>query len=241
MKILKDKVAIITGASRGIGFATAQLFEENGAKLVLTAKENLDALDVFTSAEKVRLDLSSKEDFDYLVKKTVKKFGSIDILINNAGIFKHKDFELITAEELTEMIDVGLKGPFLLLQKVVGQMKQQKKGKIVNVSSLSGRIGSSGAAHYAAVKAGIIALTKSLARSYGKHSIVVNRVAPSLIETDMLKHITNERLNNLIEAIPLKRLGRAEEVARAILFLASDASDYITGQTIYIDGGLSML
>ncbi|HAH20372.1 MAG: hypothetical protein A2Y00_08780 [Omnitrophica WOR_2 bacterium GWF2_43_52] len=241
MQTLRNKVTIITGASRGIGYATAQLFEENGARLVLTAKENLDALDVFTSAEKVRLDLTSEDTIDYLVKKTIKNFGCIDIFINNAGVFTHKDFELITAKELTEMIDIGLKGPFMLLQKIVGQMKQQKKGKIVNVSSLSGRIGSSGATHYAAVKAGIIALTKSLARSYGKHNIVVNSIAPSLIETDMLKHITKERLKNLIESIPLKRLGRPEEVAMAILFLASDTSDYITGQTLCIDGGLSML
>ena len=240
MQTLRNKVTIITGASRGIGYATAQLFEENGARLVLTAKENLDALDVFTSAEKVRLDLTSEDTIDYLVKKTIKNFGCIDIFINNAGAFTHKDFELITAKELTEMIDIGLKGPFMLLQKIVGQMKQQKKGKIVNVSSLSGRIGSSGATHYAAVKAGIIALTKSLARSYGKHNIVVNSIAPSLIETDMLKHITKERLKNLIESIPLKRLGRPEEVAMAILFLASDTSDYITGQTLCI-GGLSML
>ena len=241
MQTLRNKVTIITGASRGIGYATAQLFEENGARLVLTAKENLDALDVFTSAEKVRLDLTSEDTIDYLVKKTIKNFGCIDIFINNAGVFTHKDFELITAKELTEMIDIGLKGPFMLLQKIVGQMKQQKKGKIVNVSSLSGRIGSSGATHYAAVKAGIIALTKSLARSYGKHNIVVNSIAPSLIETDMLKHITKERLKNLIESIPLKRLGRPEEVAMAILFLASDTSDYITGQTLCIDGGLTML
>ena len=241
MEILKDKIAIVTGASRGIGRAIAERFQAEGAKLVLTAKDNLDLLKNFKNAKIIKLDLAKKKDIDLLVDETLKEYKRIDILVNNAGIFKQVDFELISEEELSDMINVDLKGPFLLLQKVIEEMKKQKQGKIINVSSLVGKIGSASAPHYAASKAGIIALTKSLARRYGKYSLNINAVAPSLIETDMIKQIPPERLNNLIESIPLKRLGAPQEVAALVLFLASPASDYITGQVISVDGGISMV
>lgn len=241
MDMLKDKVAIITGASRGIGLAIAKLFAAEGAKLVLTARENLAALKDFKDAKIIKLELSDRKSIDSLADETIKAFGRIDILVNNAAIFKQTDFEMISEEELKEVISIDLKGPFLLLQKVLIQMKKQKNGKIINITSLSGKIGSSSAPHYAAAKGGIIALTKSLARRYGPFNINVNAIAPGLIDTGMLKQIPQDRLNNLIDSVPLKKLGLPEEVASLVLFLASSHSDYITGQTINIDGGISMI
>jgi len=240
MGILENKIALITGASRGIGRAIAKAFEAEGAKLVLTAKDNIDLLKDFEGAKIIKLDLSKGKDIDFLIEETLKEYKRIDILINNAGIFKQTEFELITEEELNDIINIDLKGPFLLIQKVINHMKKQKKGKIINISSGAGKFGSSSAPHYAAAKAGIIALTKSLARRYGKYNLNINAVAPSLIDTDMIKQIPKDRLSNLVKNIPLKRLGTSQEVASLVLFLASNASDYITGQTINIDGGISI-
>lgn len=240
MNTLQDQVCIITGASRGIGLSAARLFKAEGAKLVLTAKNNLDSLKEFSGSKVIKFDLADKKSIEFLIGETLKEFKRIDILVQNAAVFYPVEFEEISENELDETIAVDLKGPFLLLQKVIRQMKNQQNGKIINISSLSGKIGSSGAAHYAAAKAGINALTKSLARRYGKYNITVNAVLPSLIDTDMIAQISKERLNRLIENVPLKRLGTPEEAARLILFLASPASGYINGQCIAIDGGLSM-
>jgi 3-oxoacyl-[acyl-carrier protein] reductase len=171
----------------------------------------------------------------------VDRFSKIDILVSNAGTFEVVDFEEIEESHFDEVMNLDLRGAFFLAQRVIPYFKKESRGKIINVSSLSGKIGSSSAPHYAAAKAGIIALTKSLARKYGKYNINVNAIAPSLINTDMVKKIPQERLDKLIEAVPLKRLGSPDEVAKLILFLATSAADYINGQTITIDGGLSMV
>ena len=244
MSILVGKTAIITGASRGIGRATAELFLKEGANLVLTAHQNVKLLNELAKNKQVlvvKADLRLKEDIKKLVKEAIDKFSTIDILVNNAGTFECVDFEEIEESHIDEVIALDLKGAFFLVQRAIPYFKKQGHGKIINVSSLSGKIGSASAPHYAAAKAGIIALTKSLARKYGKDNINVNAIAPSLINTDMVKKIPQERLDKLVEAVPLKRLGSADEVAKLILFLASDAADYISGQTITIDGGLSMI
>ncbi len=244
MGILEGKTAIITGASRGIGKATAELFLKEGANLVLSAHQNVKLLNDLAKNKQVlvvKADLRLKEDIKKLVKEAFDKFTKIDILVNNAGTFECVDFEEIEESHFDEVMSLDLKGGFFLAQRVMPYFKKQGHGKIINVSSLSGKIGSSAAPHYAVAKAGVIAMTKSLARIYGKDNINVNAIAPSLINTDMVKKIPEERLARLIEAVPLKRLGSPEEVAKLILFLASNASDYISGQTISIDGGMSML
>jgi 3-oxoacyl-[acyl-carrier protein] reductase len=189
----------------------------------------------------VKADLRLKEDIKKLVKDAIDKFSRVDILVNNAGTFEVVDFEEIEESHFDEVMSLDLKGAFFLAQRIIPYFKKEGSGKIINVSSLSGKIGSSSAPHYAAAKAGIIALTKSLARKYGKYNINVNAVAPSLINTDMARKIPQERLEKLVEAVPLKRLGSPDEVAKLILFLASGAADYINGQAITIDGGLSAL
>lgn len=241
MGVLKDKVAIITGASRGIGRAVASVFEAEGAKLVLTARQNLDALRDFKGAKIMRLDLLERQLIDLLVEETIKEFGRIDILVNNAAIFKQIDFESISEGELDTVLSIDFKGPFLLMQRVFTQMKKQRKGKIINIASGAGKMGSSKASHYAASKAALISLTKSLAKLGGPYNINVNTVAPGFIETDMLKDILLEKREVIESLIPLKRVGLAGDVAGAVIFLASDASDYITGQTICVDGGQCMV
>lgn len=241
MDILKDKVAIITGASRGIGLAIAKLFAAEGAKLALTARENLAALKDFKDAKIMKLDLADKKSIDSLADETIKAFGRIDILVNNAAVFKQTDFESISAEELDMTLSVNFKGPFLLTQKVLAQMKKQKSGKIINIASGAGKMGSSQASHYAASKAALISLTKSLAKLAGPHNINVNALAPGFIETDMIDAMLSDNRDYVESIIPLKRVGKPDDVAQAALFLASEDADYITGQTICVDGGHCMV
>lgn len=241
MNIFRDKVVIITGASRGIGLAIARIFAQAGAKLVLTAKQNTGLLDVFNDAKIVKLDLADKKGIDLLVDETIKSLGKIDILVNNAAVYRQADFETISEQDLDYILDVDLKGPFLLTQKVFTQMKKQKKGKIINIASGAGKMGSSKASHYAACKAAMISLTKSLAKAGGPYSINVNAVAPGFIGTEMISAVLLEKKEVIESMIPLKRIGRPEDVAGVVMFLASGDSDYITGQTICVDGGHCMI
>lgn len=241
MKSLQDKVAIITGASRGIGRAIASVFAAQGARLVLTAKENLDALKDFQKAKIMKLDLSDRRLICSLAEETIKEFGRIDILVNNAGILEQADFESISETDLDTILNVDFKGPFLLTQKVFAQMKKQKKGKIIFIASGAGKIGSSKASHYAAAKSAIISLTKSLAKLGGPYNINVNAIAPGFIGTDMINTMLSEKREFIESSIPLKRIGDVSEIAGPALFLAQDDSDYITGQTICVDGGHCMV
>ena len=232
---------IVTGASRGIGRAICELFASNGAKLIVTAKDNVDSLSEIKGALlSLKLDLSEEADLEKLVSETVKKCNRIDVLINNAGTFEQIDFEKITKENLDEMLDVNLKGPFLLAQKIIPHMKNQKSGKIINIVSGAGKMGSSKASHYASAKAGVIALTKSLAKAYGEFNININAIAPGFIETDMIKEMLGEDQDKIKQMIPLKKIGTGKDVAGLALFLASSDSDYVTGQTINVDGGHCM-
>ncbi len=249
MNTLKEKVAIITGASRGIGKAISELFLSEGADLVLTANQDVSSLMAFADlAEKigrrvvvVKADLSNKEDIDKIVTAALTNFTKVDILVNNAAYFKQTDFESISEEELDDIIDIDFKGPFLLMQRVFTQMKKQKMGKIINIASGAGIMGSSKASHYAACKAALISLTKSIAKLGGPYNIKVNAIAPGFIETDMTKELLSGGRDIIESSIPLKRIGTAQDISGIVKFLASSDSDYITGQTICVDGGHCMV
>lgn len=242
MNTLKGKIALITGASRGIGKAIAACFQKHGAQLILTVRQTPKLLEKdFKGAGIIRLDLSEYKTIGPFVSGIIKEFGRIDILVNNAGIFKQTSFEEISEEELDNMLGADFKGPFLLTQKVFAQMRIQKEGKIIFIASGAAKLGSSRAAHYAAAKSGLISLTKSLAKLGGQYGINVNAVAPGFIETDMIDSILSEKRDFIESLIPMRRIGDARDVAGAVLFLAQSGSDYITGQTICVDGGHCMV
>lgn len=241
MNDFQGKVIIITGASRGIGRAIAKSFYSQGARLILTAKENIDKLNDFPEAKKIKLDLSDSEAINQLVEEVVQEFRRIDVLVNNAGILRQKDFEFISARELDEMMNANFKGPFFLAQKTFSQMKKQKHGKIINIISGAAKLGSSRASHYASSKGALSSLTRSLAKLGGPYDIKVNAVAPGFIDTDMTADILAENRKQIESWIPLARVGQPEDVSGTVLFLAADKSDYITGQIVCVDGGQCML
>lgn len=237
MKILENKVALITGASRGIGFAIAKSFEKEGARLALTARQNMAALSEFKSAKAYRFDISDTGNIADLVRFVIRDFGRIDVLVNNAAIFKQVEFEEVTPRELTDIITADFEGVFLLSQAVFKQMKLQNGGKIVNIASVAAKLASGRASVYASSKAALISLTKSTAKLGGKFNINVNAVAPGFIATDMTKDMFQLRRQAIEAAIPFGRTGEPSDVAGVVLFLASQGSNYITGQTICVDGG----
>lgn len=241
MYILENKVTLITGASRGIGFAIARSFEKEGAQLALTAIQNLEILKEFKSAKVYEFDLLNQTIIQDLVKSVVRDFGRIDILVNNASVFKQTNFEDITAFELDNIIKANFEGVFLLTQEVFKYMKKQKGGKIINITSIAAQLGSGRAAHYASAKAAQGSFTKSIAKLGGLYNINVNAVAPGFIETDMIKDMLRDRREDIVASIPLARIGTPDDVAGLVLFLASNNSNYITGQTICVDGGFSMI
>lgn len=238
MNILKDKVAIITGASRGIGLAIARTFQAQGARLSVSANKSYAQLAAyFPEALTIKLDLSDIKSVLSLVDETLKRFGRIDILVCNAAIFKQQNFEDISEEDLRAFININFISSFLLAQKVFSEMKKNKRGKIIMISSGAAKLGSSKAMHYAASKAALISLTKSLAKLAGVYNINVNALAPGFIATDMTKDMLTNRRESIESLIPLKRVGSPDDVANLALFLASEDSGYITGQTICVDGG----
>lgn len=240
---LQEKTVIITGGARGIGQTTALKFANKGINIVIADIDN-EANETVKNIEElggkalyIKTDVSNKKEVQLLVEKTLKRFNSINILINNAGISQFNiDFEDIKEEEWDWMMNINLKGVFFCCQAVFPYMKSKRSGKIVNVSSIAAKTGGiKSGAHYAAAKAGVVALTKSVAKRGAPYGINVNAVSPGVIETDMTKNIAYE-----IGSIPLGRLGKAEEVAEVIYFLASDAARYITGEIVDVDGGMSM-
>jgi 3-oxoacyl-[acyl-carrier protein] reductase len=243
---LDGRVGIVTGAGRGIGKEVALGLASEGVDLILndvdeslgneTAKEIIEK-----TGRKVRLvlgDVSMEETANTLVKTAMQEFGKLDILINNAGISPKLPFWEITPEAFDKVISTNLRSIFICSKAAFEPMKKNGWGRIVNLSSLAGRHGAiNSAAHYSASKAGIIGLTKTLARQMGKHNITVNCVAPGRIDTAMTRMLSPEKLKEVIERIPLRRLGTTEEVASVIVFLASDAAAYITGECVDITGG----
>jgi len=240
---LKDKVAIITGAAKGIGFATAQRFAQEGAKVIIT-DINLEAVNEATAqtpnAEGYAMNVTDRATIQSVVDQVIQKNGRIDILINNAGITQDARLVKMTEAQFDAVIDVDLKGVFNCTQLVIPHMLNASYGSIVNASSVVGLYGNFGQTNYAACKAGLIALTKTWARELGPKGIRVNTICPGFIATDMVKAIPDDVLKTLEERTWMKRLGKVEEVAKVYAFLASEESSYVNGSVIEVSGGISL-
>ncbi len=245
---LRDKVAIVTGAGRGIGKAIVVAFAREGADVVVadidaqSAKETANELRTMRcEALPIKADVSDSTEVIEMVETAIKVFKKIDILVNNAGIFSSVSLDSMTEDEWDRVMNVNLKGAFLCSQAAMKYMKKQRSGKIVNIGSLAAEVGGIFAgANYAASKAGVICLTKSLAKQLAPYGINVNAVAPGVIETDMTKNWPKEVKESLLKQIPLNRFGTPEEVAETVVFLVSDGANYITGATIDVNGGIRM-
>ena len=247
MKLLKNKTALITGASRGIGKGIAIEFANQGANIAFTFNASVEAAkelekELESFGIKARGYQSNAADFDAaqeLAKNVLEEFGSIDILINNAGITKDNLLMRISEEDFDKVIEVNLKSVFNLTKAVIRPMIKNRAGSIINMSSVVGIKGNAGQANYAASKAGILGFTKSIALELGSRNIRCNAIAPGFIETEMTEKLDQNTVNEWRTAIPLKRGGTPKDIADACVFLASDMSSYITGQTLSVDGGMS--
>lgn len=245
--ILKDKVAIVTGASRGIGEAIARKFCQEGARVMLCSRsaESVAAIAESLSsdggdAKSTQADISSKADVEALVDLTLKEFDRVDILVNNAGITRDALFMRMKDEDWDAVLQTNLTGTAYCMRAVIRSMMRQRSGRIINISSVVGVAGNAGQANYAASKAGIIGLTKSVAKEAGSRGITVNAITPGFITTDMTEKISEADQQKMLEMIPAGSFGTPEDVAETALFLASDAAQYITGQAIQVDGGMFM-
>ncbi|MDF2537675.1 MAG: fabG2 [Herbinix sp.] len=246
--MLNGKIAVITGAGRGIGRAIALHFVQNGAKVVVNYRSSITQVEELLETIKnaggeaiaVQADVSRDEQAKELIVTAVKQFGRLDILVNNAGITKDNLLMRMSEADFNSVIDINLKGTFLCTKYASTVMLKQKSGKIINISSVVGVTGNAGQTNYAASKAGVIGLTKAAARELATRGITVNAVAPGFIETDMTDHLPDKVKEASISNIPLKRFGKAEEIAGAVSFLASEAANYITGQVLMVDGGMVM-
>ncbi|MDZ4993205.1 3-oxoacyl-[acyl-carrier-protein] reductase [Clostridium perfringens] len=246
--MLKDKVAVVTGGTRGIGRAIVLKLADEGANIVINYRnsdkeaEELKAIleEKGVKVLTVKCDISNFEDSKKLIDKCKEEFGQIDILVNNAGITKDTLIMRMKEEDFDSVIDVNLKGTFNCAKHASAIMLKQRFGKIINMTSVVGITGNAGQSNYAASKAGVIGLTKSLARELGSRGITVNAVAPGFINTDMTSVLSDKVKEEAIKNIPLKKLGNPEDIANLVGFLASDSANYITGQVINVDGGMVM-
>lgn len=246
MQLVKDKVVLVTGASRGIGRAIANQFAQSGANVAFTYLSSVEKgealvkeLEAFgIKAKGYRSDASLFDASEELVNSIIADFGQIDILINNAGITRDGLLMRMSEEQWDEVIRVNLKSVFNLTKAVIKPMMKAKSGSIINMTSVVGVKGNAGQANYAASKAGIIGFTKSVALELGSRNIRCNAIAPGFIETEMTEELNEAAIEEWKKAIPLKRGGEAKEVADVCLFLGSDLSTYVTGQTIHVNGGL---
>lgn len=245
---LQDKVTIITGAGRGIGKAIAITLAREGAKIIIndidlpSAEETAQEINkTGQGALAFKVDVSDSREVNQMVNSVIKEFGRIDILVNNAAIIRRGTIEELSEEDWDKVIDVNLKGTFNCMKAVVGIMKKQRYGKIVNISSIAGKIGDLASAPcYGASKAGMSCLGKSLARELATYNINVNVVAPHAIETEMSKEWPEEKRKNIIAGIPLGRMGQPEDIAEAVAFLVSDKAKFITGEVLDVNGGCLM-
>ena len=242
------KTAVVTGGSRGIGRAVCLELAKGGANVVLcyagneaAANNTVAACEALgTKALAVRCDVAQADEVKALMDAAVQAFGRIDILVNNAGITRDGLLMMMKDEDFDAVIDTNLKGTFLCMKAVSRLMMRQRYGRIVNLSSVVGLRGNAGQVNYAASKAGVVGMTKSLAKELASRNVTVNAVAPGFIETDMTAAMPEAAKTATLGSIPMQRLGAAEDVARAVAFLASDEAAYITGQVLAIDGGMSM-
>ena len=245
---LTDKVAIVTGASRGIGEAIAKQLSSCGAKIILIARNSDQLVAVKETinsnggiAESMAGDVSNLNSFSEIVTNTIDKWGRIDILVNNAGIARDNIIMRMKEDEWDSVMNINLKGCFNGIKSVARPMIKNKAGRIINITSVIGQIGNAGQSNYAASKAGIMGLTKSMAKELGSRNITVNAVAPGYITTDMTNELNDEVKEQMKSSIPLGRLGTPDDVANLVCFLASDEAGYITGQTFNVDGGMVMI
>ncbi len=244
-KTLAGKVAIVTGGNRGIGLAIARLLAEDGASVVVSGRDaaRLEATvkeleSLGAPAMAVAADAAKREDADRLVEATRERFGRIDVLVNNAGITRDQLLVRMKDDDWDQVLDTNLRGVFLMTRAVGKVMMRQKSGRIINIASTAGAMGNPGQVNYSAAKAGVIGLTKAAGRELAHWNILVNAVAPGLIETDMAASIPAEAREAMLQQVPLKRIGQGREVAEVVRFLAGDGASYITGQTIHVNGGL---
>lgn len=247
MFTLLGKVALVTGARRGMGRAHALALAKQGAKVVVTDIDEKECQTVVgeiqaSGGEAVafKLDVSSAKEIDKVFDETIKKFGRLDILVNNAGVFLPKPALDMTEEEWDRTLDINLKGEFLCAQRAAKEMAKNAWGRIINIASIASGgvgIGFEGAAHYAASKGGIVGMSESLAIELGPLGVTVNVIAPGAIETPMIGAVTPDLLEEIRLRTPLKRIGKPEEVAAMVVFLASEEASYVTGATFYVDGG----
>ena len=244
----ENKTVFVTGASRGIGKEVALKFADKGYNVVInyvSSKTNVEELKEEFEKKGVKAlimqaDVTNKEAIEELVKKAIEEFGQIDVLVNNAGITKDNLLMRMSEEEFDKVIEINLKGTYIVTKAVTKYMMKKRKGSIINLSSVVGVAGNAGQCNYAASKAGIIGFTKSVAKELASRNIRANAVAPGFIETDMTAVLSDEVKENIHNQIPLKRMGTARGVANLIYFLGSDESAYITGQVINVDGGMVM-
>ncbi len=245
---LQNKVALVTGASRGIGRACALALAQSGAQVVINYRGQQQAADALVAqieqaggkAIAVQADVSQADDVERLVKGTTDAFGRLDILINNAGITRDNLLLRMKDAEWDDVLNTNLRGTFLLTKAVLRPMMKARWGRIISISSVVGLTGNAGQANYAAAKAGLIGFTKSVAREMASRSITANVVAPGFIDTDITKDLSDDIKTAVVNTIPAGRFGQPDDVAAVVAFLASDHAAYITGQTLAVDGGMTM-
>jgi 3-oxoacyl-[acyl-carrier protein] reductase len=248
---LADKIAVVTGSSRGVGRAVALGFAAEGANVVINYTSNRNAADevvgIITAmgrqAVAVKADVAKKDDVEQLFGKTLDAFGKIDILVNNAGFTRPALMLKMTEEQWDQVVDIHMKGAFLCSQAAGKSMKEQQAGKIINVTSVAGLVGTVGQINYSAAKGGIISMTKSMARELARYNVCVNVISLGIVATDMTEKIrTDEKLKEIyMNRILLKRFAEPGDISPAFVFLASDDSNYITGQLLCVDGGYGMI
>lgn len=245
---LENKTAIVTGGSRGIGRAVCIALAKEGANVVTCYSHGADGANETAKlceeygviARAVKADVTSNDEVSAMINGVKEEFGSVDILVNNAGITKDNLILKMKEEDFNAVIDTNLKGAFLCMQNVSKIMLKQRAGRIINISSVVGVRGNVGQANYAASKAGLIGMTKTVAKELGSRGITVNAVAPGFIETEMTEKLPEEVVKESLSSIPMKCMGNVDDVANLVAFLASDHARYITGQTICVDGGMAI-
>jgi 3-oxoacyl-[acyl-carrier protein] reductase len=245
--MLQNQIALVTGASRGIGQAIALQIGKDGATVVGTAttEEGAKSISCYLNEAGIKgmglvLNVNDADQIGNVLAEIRKTFGEITILVNNAGITRDDLLVRMKDEKWDEVIDTDLKSIFRLSREVLRAMMRARSGRIINISSIVGATGNAGQANYAAAKAGVLGLSKSLAREVGSRNITVNCVAPGFVDTDMTRALTEKQQRDLIQYVPLGRLGRSEEIASAVAFLASPSAGYITGATLHVNGGMYM-
>lgn len=246
--MLKEKTAIITGGSRGIGKEIALCLAKNGANVAIIYSGNEQAAQdtcneakgLGINAQIYKCDVGSSEQTASTIKQIVEDFGTVDILVNNAGITNDKLMLRMSEEDFDSVINTNLKGAFNMIKGLYSIFMKKKYGRIINISSVSGLTGNAGQANYSAAKAGMIGLTKTVAKELAGKTVTCNAVAPGFIETDMTSVLPDSVKQAVVQNVPLKRMGQPSEIAELVAFLASDKSSYITGEVITVDGGLTM-